>query len=84
MDMKEFSSIIDNNKELFHEYLKENLLNKDQAPEVTGQTQGVFDGAVKNKTVKPFFMIEKNGRETFKLFLKSELEEYGKTRRILK
>lgn len=85
MNMTEFSSLIEENKELFHQYLQENLLSKDEAPKYTGQTQEVFDQSAKlNTVIKPFFFIEKNGRKQFKLYLKSELIEYGKTKRTLK
>lgn len=82
MEKDEFYSILDKHPELLKEYLRDNLLTKDEAPLYTQQTQASFDSTAKlNSVVKPFFSKQKNGRTTFKLYLKSEMIKYGKTRR---
>ena len=82
MKKEEFYDILDKNPELLREYLQDNLLTKDEAPIYTQQTQASFDTTAKlNSVVRPFFSKQKNGRTTFKLYLKSEMIEYGKTRR---
>ncbi|EOA3443983.1 hypothetical protein ACTPIS_002517, partial [Enterococcus hirae] len=77
-----FKTLQQNHPELLREYLQDNLLTKDEAPIYTQQTQASFDTTAKlNSVVRPFFSKQKNGRTTFKLYLKSEMIEYGKTRR---
>ncbi|EGO9069328.1 hypothetical protein ACIJDA_002623 [Enterococcus faecalis] len=82
MNKDEFYQLLDNHPSFLKEYLQENLLTKDEAPKYTQQTQGSFDSTAKlNSVIQPFFSKEKNGRTTFKLYLKSEMIEYGKNRR---
>lgn len=82
LNKEEFNKILDNHPLFLKEYLQENLLTKDEAPKFTQQTQASFDSTAKLKSViQPFFSKQKNGRTTFKLYLKSEMIEYGKNRR---
>ncbi|EPH77764.1 hypothetical protein D929_00021 [Enterococcus faecalis 02-MB-P-10] len=82
MNQEEFNQLLDQHPLLLKTYLQENLLTKDEAPVYTKQTQAGFDQSAKiGTTIQPFFSKKKNGRTTFKLYLKSEMIEYGKTKR---
>ncbi|HFE9852548.1 hypothetical protein [Enterococcus faecalis] len=82
MNQQEFNYLLDSHPLLLKEYLKENLLTKDEAPKYTKQSQAGFDQSVKlNSVIQPFFSKEKNGRTIFKLYLKSEMIAYGKNKR---
>ncbi|ARV02500.1 hypothetical protein [Enterococcus faecalis] len=82
MNQLEFNELLDKNPQFLKAYLQENLLTKDEAPKYTKQTQAGFDQSAKiGTTIQPFFSKQKNGRTTFKLYLKSEMIEYGKNKR---
>lgn len=82
MNQQEFNELLDKNPQFLKTYLQENLLTKDEAPKFTKQTQAGFDQSAKiGTTIQPFFSKQKNGRTTFKLYLKSEMIEYGKKKR---
>lgn len=71
------------NKKDLQNYLKENLLPMEEARKVTDQSLSSFNSAVASGRIVPFYQTESEaGRIQNKLYLKSELEEYKKNKRI--
>lgn len=62
-------------------FMDENLVNKQQAAEITGQSVTAFEQSVKLKHVKPFYQSQGAGRANMRLYLKSDLEHYRDTKR---
>lgn len=65
-----------NNEEL-QQFLKENLLDKHEAIELTNQSIEGFNQAVKRGVIKPFYQTKVNQRVINKLYLKSDILEYA-------
>lgn len=64
-------------------YLKENLLPLEEARVVTDQSVGAFNQAVAAQRIIPFYQtVNESGRAQNKLYLRSELEEYYKNKRV--
>ncbi|MHC5215179.1 hypothetical protein ACYSNR_00820 [Enterococcus sp. LJL128] len=64
-------------------WMKNNLVNKEQGREITGQSKQAFSQSVRLGYINPFFEIEGSTSTNVKLFLKSDLEDYrDKKRRI--
>lgn len=65
-----------------HAYMKENLLNKQQAMKITDQRAGAFMQAEKSGMFSPFFETDGKTASKVKLYLKSDMEEYRKNKRV--
>lgn len=76
MDKLNFDDINDLKK-----FLKENLLTKNEAAAITGQTPGAFNNAVHSGMINPFFESSGVGSAKAKLYLKSDVEHYRDTKR---
>lgn len=63
------------------EWLKENLVGKEQASIITGQSLRAFNQSVYRGLIEPFFEIEGNTRTNVRLYLKSDLETYKANKR---
>lgn len=63
------------------EWLKENLVGKEQAYLITGQSRSAFNQSVNRGLIEPFFEIEGNTRTNMRLYLKSDLETYKANKR---
>ncbi|EMF0536472.1 hypothetical protein H6231_002831 [Enterococcus hirae] len=81
MEKDDFYKILNDNPELLKKYLDDNLLTKDEASIITNQSEGAFNQSVRTNIIQPFFSKEKNGRTVFKLYLKTEMIDYRKTKR---
>lgn len=81
MRKSDFFTLLQENPGYLKEYLQVNLLDRTQAASITNQSQNAFDQSVKLNMVKPFFERKRNGRSQYKLYLKSDLEEYRKKKR---
>lgn len=57
-------------------FLKNNLVTKKEAAEITGQSLNAFSQAVKYGVIKPFFESEGTTSSKVRLYLKSDLVEY--------
>ncbi|MGM0220084.1 hypothetical protein [Enterococcus sp. AZ126] len=74
---------LSNEQELeeFKEFLKENVLTKNEAILITDQTSVAFNQSVLMGHIHPIFETEGKGPAKVKLYLKSQLEEYAKTKK---
>lgn len=63
------------------EWLSVNLLTKQKSPAVTGQSIHGFHQSVTLGLVKPFYEVPGKGAAHVRLYLRSDLEEYAKTKR---
>lgn len=67
--------------EEFKEFLKENVLTKNEAMIITDQKSVAFNQAVATRQIQPIYESEGKGPAKVKLYLKSELEEYARIKR---
>lgn len=66
-------------------YLKKNLLPMEEARKITGQSVSAFTQSVATGKLIPYYQTtNESGRVQNKLFLKSDLEEYRKSKRTKK
>ncbi|WP_321382988.1 hypothetical protein [uncultured Enterococcus sp.] len=63
------------------QWLKDNLIDKRAAIEITQQTERAFRQSVDTKQITPFFELDGSTSSKIRLFLKSEVEEYAKNKR---
>lgn len=64
-----------------HKWMTENLVDKNQARIITGQSAQGFLQSVNLGYIKPFFETRGETRATNRLYLISELEKYAKKKR---
>lgn len=64
--------------EKIQQWCKENLLTRQQAAEITGQSYVGFSQSIKLGQIKPFLEYGKSGPSVVRLYLKSDIEEYGR------
>lgn len=64
------------NIEDLQEYINSNLLTKNEAAEITGQSITGFNQSVKLGYVKPFYESSGKTSSKVRLYLKSDLEKY--------
>lgn len=64
------------NKEDYKHWIEENLLTPKEAMIITGQSRTAFNQSVATGRIKPFI-----NKDTIRLFLKSDIEEYAKTKK---
>lgn len=63
------------------QWMKQNLVDKKGAAEITGQSMTGFNQSVNLGYIVPFFDNGKKGSSSIRLYLKSELEIYAKNKR---
>ncbi|MBE6173687.1 helix-turn-helix domain-containing protein [Enterococcus mundtii] len=56
---------------------KKNLLTRQQAAKITGQSYTAFSQTIKTGKIKPFFEFGDSGPSVVRLYLKSDIEEYA-------
>lgn len=59
-------------------WCQENLVNRQQAAEITGQSYTGFSQSIKLGTIKPFLSFGNSGPSVVRLYLKSDIEEYAR------
>lgn len=65
------------------EFLANNLLPMEEARKITDQSISSFNQSVATNRITPFYQtVNKSGRVQNKLYLKSDLEEYYRNKRI--
>lgn len=57
---------------------QENLVTRQQAAEITGQSYAGFSQSIKTGKIKPFLKFGESGPAVIRLYLKSEIEAYAK------
>ena len=62
--------------------MNENLLTKEQSRQITNQSAGAFNQSVNLGRIKPFFESNGNGAQKVRLYLKKEIEDYAKNKRV--
>lgn len=67
------------NNEEIKKWIEDNLVLRDEAESITGQSTSAFGQSVSNGKIKSFVEFG-SGRKT-RLYLRSELEEYAKNKR---
>lgn len=70
-----------NNKEI-KKWIKENLVMQDEARTITGQSISAFNQSVATGKINPF--VEFGEARKTRLYLRSDLEEYAKTKKTFK
>ena len=63
-------------------WLYENLLTKEQSRQITNQSAGAFNQSVNLGRIKPFFESNGNGVQKVRLYLKKDIEDYAKNKRV--
>ncbi|MGL9768982.1 hypothetical protein [Enterococcus sp. DIV0806c] len=56
---------------------EKNLLTRQQAAKITGQSYAGFSQTIKTGKIKPFFEFGDSGPSVVRLYLKSDIEEYA-------
>ncbi len=79
MVQNETKGIIKMNNEGIKKWIEENLVLRDEAEMITGQSTSAFGQSVSNGKIKAFVEFG-NGRKT-RLYLRSDLENYAKNKR---
>ncbi|MGG3987669.1 hypothetical protein [Bacillus smithii] len=64
-------------REQLRKYIDENLLTKQEAMKITGQSISAFDQAVQTGQLLPFYDHGKD-RSRVRLYLKADVEEYAR------
>lgn len=59
-------------------WCQKNLINRKEAAEITGQSFDAFSQTIKQGRIKPFLEVGESGPSMIRLYLKSEIEEYGR------
>ncbi|MEK4907370.1 hypothetical protein [Niallia sp. FSL M8-0099] len=65
------------NSEQLKQWIEENLLTPREAMQVTNQSRSAFNQSVANGLLKPYI-----SKDTVRLYLKSDVEEYARNKRI--
>ncbi|MBO6420039.1 hypothetical protein [Enterococcus gallinarum] len=60
------------------QWCQENLLTRQQAAEITGQSYAGFSQSIKIGQIKPFLEFGESGPSVVRLYLKKDIEEYGR------
>ena len=67
------------NTEEIKNWIYENLVIQDEGIKITGQSTSGFNQSVRTGMIKPF--VEFGEKRKTRLYLRSDLEEYAKTKR---
>jgi len=70
------------NNEEIKKWIKENLVMQDEARTITGQSVSGFNQSVATGKINPF--VEFGEVRKTRLYLRSDLEEYAKTKKTFK
>ncbi|MCR8641518.1 hypothetical protein NV379_02505 [Paenibacillus sp. N1-5-1-14] len=70
------------NNERIKQWIKENLVMQDEARTITGQSVSAFNQSVATGQINAF--AEFGEQRKTRLYLRSEIEEYAKNKRIRK
>ncbi|MFB4471791.1 hypothetical protein ACDI16_02335 [Oceanobacillus caeni] len=70
------------NNEEIKKWIKENLVMQDEARTITGQSVSGFNQSVATRKINPF--VEFGEVRKTRLYLRSDLEEYAKTKKTFK
>ncbi|EUJ16522.1 hypothetical protein [Listeria aquatica] len=68
------------NPKSVQDFMYKNLVSKNEARKITGQSYEAFSQSVKNGWILPFFESG-SGTRKVRLYLKSDLEEYRNNKR---
>lgn len=71
-----------NNLDQLHAYMCDNLLSKQQAMLITKQSATAFQQAERTGMFHPFFETPGKTSAKVKLYLRSDIEEYAKNKRV--
>ena len=75
-------SMLINNLEQLHKFMTDNLLSKQQAMQITNQSAQAFLQAERTGMFKPFFETPGKTSAKVKLYLRSDIEEYARNKRV--
>lgn len=64
------------------QWIEDNLIMQDEARKITGQSVSAFNQSVATGRIKPF--VEFGSARKTRLYLKSDIEEYARTKKVLK
>lgn len=67
-------------QDMIREWIQANLVMQDEARKITGQSVPAFNQSVRENWIMPF--VEFGEKRKTRLYLRSELEEYAKNKRI--
>ncbi|MEN0648928.1 hypothetical protein NSQ82_07845 [Caldifermentibacillus hisashii] len=67
------------NREEIKQWIKENLVMQEEARTITGQSVSAFNQAVATRKIIPF--VEFGEARKTRLYLRSDLEDYAKTKK---
>lgn len=67
------------NNEKIKKWIKENLVMREEAAEITGQSKPAFAQSLATGRITHF--VEFGSKRTTKLYLRSEMEEYARTKK---
>jgi hypothetical protein len=70
------------NREEIRLWIRENLVMQDEARNITGQSVSAFNQAVATSQIIPF--VEFGEARKTRLYLRSDLQEYARTKKTLK
>lgn len=70
------------NREEIKKWIKDNLVMQDEAMDITGQSVSGFNQSVATGRIVPF--VEFGEARKTRLYLRSDLEDYARTKKILK
>lgn len=59
------------------QWAKKNLVTRQQAAKITGQSYVAFSQTIKTGKIKPFLEFGDSGPSIVRLYLKSDIEEYA-------
>lgn len=68
------------NNEEIKQWIKDNLVMQEEARAITGQSISAFNQSVQNGKLQPF--VEYGEARKTRLYLRADLEEYAKNKRI--
>ena len=64
------------------QFMNDNLVNQQEAIKITHQSKTAFSQSLTTGKIKPFFETEGKGPAKVRLYLRSDLEEYAKNKRV--
>lgn len=67
------------NQQEIKKWIEENLVMRDEAMRITGQSVNGFQQSILSGKIKPF--VEFGNKRKTRLYLRKELEEYKKTKK---
>lgn len=70
-------------EEQLKNWMSKNLLDRNEASKITGQSLKGFNQSVATKQIQPFFETFVESRATNRLYLKADMEKYALKKRSI-